>query len=271
MAVKLYKSAGTTGGTTGKVDSIDGDLLNQGDFDFVFDQTNQYWIPYELDADIGGSENEPLLIAPDANAGNKRWRIGFVRWLKNAISYTGDFIIKQAGKGLVLGDGAHDGSGFKIYKPAGNEPVRIVPISDVQGVAFRNAADDADIALFKSGGIDISGLVAPEEDTDPATKAYADGEKSFTNNGYFKFPGGMIIQWAVGVDDTTEGSQIVTLPIAFPNQCLIAFTSLYQVSGIDLNREYQIEGWDENSVTVFLQNFHDAAGTAKPLVFAIGY
>lgn len=220
MAVTLYKSVGTTGGTTGKVDGIDGNLLSQGDFDFMFDQTNHYWIPYELDADIGGAESDPLLIAPDINAGNKRWRIGFVRWLKNAISYAGDFIIKQAGKGLVLGDGAHDGSGFKIYKPAGNEPVRIVPISDAQGVAFRNAADDADIALFKSGGIDISGLVAPEDEMDPATKAYVDGDTRKAENGYAKLPGGLIIQWGV-TPYTTTGRYTQELPIAFPNAIFV--------------------------------------------------
>lgn len=273
MAVKLYKSVGTTGGTTGKVDGIDGNLLNQGDFDFVFEEGDQYWMPFHLNAAIGGTESDPLLIAPDANAGNKRWRLGFIRWLKNAINYAGDFIIKGVGKGLVLGDGAHDGSGFKIYKPAGNEPVRIVPISDAQGVAFRNAADDSTIALFKSGDIDISGLVAPEEDTDPATKAYADGENSFSSNGYSKLPGGLMLQWVVGGGDTAEGSQIVTLPTPFPNQCLIAFTSLWHISGgATLNREYQIVAWDENSVTVFHQRFNDASeDTAKPLVFAIGY
>ena len=174
MGVKLYKSVGTTGGTTGKVDSIDGDLLNQGDFNFLFDEANLYWMPFQLDADIGGGENDPLLITPDSNAGNKRWRIRFVRWLKDAIAYAGDIIIKEVGKGLVLGDGAHDGSGFKIYKPDGNHPVRIVPISDSQGIAFRNASDDATIALFKSGGVDISGLVAPSADSDPARKIDVD-------------------------------------------------------------------------------------------------
>lgn len=224
MAVKLYKSVGTTGGTTGKVDGIDGDLLNQGDFDFVFDEGSQYWMPFHLDAAIGGAENDPLLIAPDANAGNKRWRLGFIRWLKDAIAYAGDFIIKGVGKGLVLGDGAHDGSGFKIYKPDGNHPVRIVPISDAQGVAFRNAADDANIALFKSGGVDISGLVAPDSGSDPATKTYVDGQKSFGTNGYVKLPGGLVLQWGIGTS-TLDTPQNFSFPTPFPNACYGVWTN----------------------------------------------
>lgn len=254
MGVKLYKSVGTTGGTAGKVDGIDGALLNQGDFDFVFDQTNQYWIPYELDADIGGAESDPLLIAPDINAGGKRWRIGFVRWLKNAIAYAGDFIIKGVGKGLVLGDGAHDGSGFKIYKPSGNEPVRIVPISDAQGVAFRNAADDANIALFKSGGVDISGLVAPEENSNPATKMYVDGDMNLGQNGYAKFPGGLILQWGESVS-SSDALENFSFPLEFPNACYgvkinrkaesakFAMTSSeWTTTGFSIDRHEDIDG-----------------------------
>lgn len=261
MAVTLYKSVGTTGGTTGKVDGIDGNLLNQGDFDFMFDQTNHYWIPYELDADIGGTENNPLLIAPDINAGNKRWRIGFVRWLKSAINYAGDFIIKQVGKGLVLGDGAHDGSGFKIYKPAGNEPVRIVPISDAQGVAFRNAADDANIALFKSGGIDISGLVAPEDETDPATKAYVDGDTSKEENGYAKLPGGLIIQWGV-TPYTTNGTYTQNLPIAFPSAIFIVIGAPTEALSTGQNENSSSAGKDGSSLSSISVTLDTGADTA---------
>lgn len=267
MAVKLYKSVGTTGGTTGKVDGIDGDLLNQGDFDFLFDQTDRYWIPYELDADIGGSENDPLLIAPDANAGNKRWRLGFIRWLKNAINYAGDFIIKGVGKGLVLGDGAHDGSGFKVYKPDGNHPVRIVPISDAQGVAFRNASDDATIALFKSGGIDISGLVAPEQDTDPATKAYADGDTSKAENGYAKLPGGLIIQWGV-TPYTGHGTYTQNLPIAFPSAIFIVMGAPTAALPIGENECSSSAGKDGSSLSSISVTLDVGVDTAW---IAIGY
>ena len=267
MAVKLYKSVGTTGGTTGKVDGIDGDLLNHGDFDFVFEEGSQYWMPFQLDADIGGGENDPLLITPDTNAGNKRWRLGFVRWLKDAINYAGDFIIKQVGKGLVLGDGAHDGSGFKIYKPDGNHPVRIVPISDAQGVAFRNAADDANIALFKSGSIDISGLVTPEEDTDPATKAYVDGDTSKAENGYAKLPGGLIIQWGV-TPYTTSGTYTQNLPIAFPSAIFIVMgtpTAALSIAENENSSSAGKNGSSLSSISVTLDTGDDTAW------IAIGY
>lgn len=265
--VKLYKSVGTTGGTTGKVDGIDGDLLNQGDFDFVFEEGNLYWMPFHLDAAIGGAENDPLLIAPDANAGNKRWRLGFIRWLKNAINYAGDFIIKQVGKGLVLGDGAHDGSGFKIYKPDGNHPVRIVPISDSQGVAFRNAADDSTIALFKSGGIDISGLVAPETATDPATKGYVDGDIDLAQNGYAKLPGGLIIQWGI-TPYTTNGVHTQNLPIAFPSAIFIVMGAPIAALSIGQNENSSSAGKDGSSLSSISVTLDTGDDTAW---IAIGY
>lgn len=221
--IALFKSTGTTGGSVDKIDSIDGNTggpgstpLQQGDINFLYSQQEEYWVPYELDVDSGQPENDPFLISPDTNPGDKRWRVRFVRWLKNAISYAGDFIIKEAGKGLVLGDGAHDGSGFRLYKPSGNNPVRLVPISDTEGIAIRNAADDADVALFKAGGVDISGLVEPQSSSDPTTKAYVDGEKSLLENGYYKFPGGLIIQWGI-TPFFTQTIVTQNLPIAFPN------------------------------------------------------
>ena len=223
--VALFKSTGTTGGSVDKMDSIDGNTggpgstpLQQGDINFLYSQQEEYWVPYELDVDSGQPENDPLLISPDTNAGDKRWRIRFVRWLKNAINYAGNFIIKEAGKGLVLGDGAHDGSGFRLYKPSGNNPVRLVPISDTQGIAIRNAADDADVALFKAGGVDISGLVEPSSGSDPATKTYVDGENSFQANGSAILPGGLTMKWGLGIS-STDNDQTFDFPAPFATAC----------------------------------------------------
>ena len=42
------------------------------------------------------------------------------------------------------------------------------------------------------------------------------GNKSLGTNGFYKFPGGLIIQWGVAVTDGT-GTAAVTFPTAFPN------------------------------------------------------
>ena len=59
------------GGTASALDSIDGRSLTDGDRAFVI--LNGALYLYYLDSDFGGSENAPLVIAPDTNAENKRW------------------------------------------------------------------------------------------------------------------------------------------------------------------------------------------------------
>jgi len=60
-----------TGGTATALDSVDGDSLVDGDRAYVMAGGNFY--PYLLDADSGAAESSPQVIAPDTNAGTKRW------------------------------------------------------------------------------------------------------------------------------------------------------------------------------------------------------
>lgn len=53
-----------------------------------------------------------------------------------------------------------------------------------------------------------------------ATKQYVDGIISLTANGYWKSPGGLILQWGKGTapaTGTTVSTLTVTFPIAFPS------------------------------------------------------
>lgn len=62
---------GRSGGTDGCLDLEDGALLKDGDFAIVV--TSQGAYVYQLDEDSGLAESDPTVIAPDTNAGSKRW------------------------------------------------------------------------------------------------------------------------------------------------------------------------------------------------------
>jgi len=76
MANKIRGASGLTGGAVGALDSIDGNLLDDGNLAVVLASDDQAYF-YVLDADSGATEASPRIISPDTNAGNKRWiRIG---------------------------------------------------------------------------------------------------------------------------------------------------------------------------------------------------
>jgi hypothetical protein len=72
MPNAYYRSARTGGGGTA-LDGIDGSGLSDNDFAIVLDNTLERALLYRLDADLAQSEADPVIITPDANAGNKRW------------------------------------------------------------------------------------------------------------------------------------------------------------------------------------------------------
>jgi hypothetical protein len=72
MAVNFYPATSTTGGATGSLDSINGDLLNDGDAAVVESETKGALF-YVLDATSGAAESGDDVIAPDLNPGTKRW------------------------------------------------------------------------------------------------------------------------------------------------------------------------------------------------------
>lgn len=71
MAITVYKKTALIGGGANALDGIDGNILNDGDFAFCFISGAAYI--YQLDADSGLAESSPDVIAPDVNAGDKRW------------------------------------------------------------------------------------------------------------------------------------------------------------------------------------------------------
>jgi len=67
----VYGFIALTGGGQGALDAIDGADLKDQDYAFgpVAGTVHQYW----LDVDSGLAESPPDIIAPDTNAGDKRW------------------------------------------------------------------------------------------------------------------------------------------------------------------------------------------------------
>ena len=98
--MNIYCKQALTGGVSGCLDAIDGSILSDGDRAIVITPTYTYHLI--LDADSGLTESSPDIIAPDTNAGNKRW---------------------------VLVENADDGSGsggisgtYQTYYPDATEP-----------------------------------------------------------------------------------------------------------------------------------------------------
>ncbi len=65
---------GLTGGGAGSLDSVDGTALASGDVSLTID-SNHVIYPHYLDPSSGEAENSPLVITPNTNAGNKRWKL----------------------------------------------------------------------------------------------------------------------------------------------------------------------------------------------------
>lgn len=69
-----YLRTGLTGGTENDLDGIDGAELSGGELAaVVIDAATPTFRVYLLDADNGGAESSPSIIAPDANPGDKMW------------------------------------------------------------------------------------------------------------------------------------------------------------------------------------------------------
>ena len=99
------------------------------------------------------------------------------------------------------------------------------------------------------------------------------GSGSFaTPNGYTNLPGGLILQWAQGVAATTDNTQTVTWPIAFPTACLSVLTTNLNVSGTNVVKEWGVLSFNTTGVSIQLMRRGDEGSfTAQPIVWGIGH
>ncbi len=93
-----------TGGTAPALDSIDGTGLVDGDFAHVTVAGVLY--VYKLNATLGGAESIPTIIAPDSNAGTKRWVLQGINALEitNNSLTASQTVMTDANKKLVSAD-----------------------------------------------------------------------------------------------------------------------------------------------------------------------
>ncbi len=71
MAISIYAAKALTGGAAGSLDAINGTNLLTNDGAYVITSSGFYF--YYLNGSSGATESSPDVIAPDTNAGNKRW------------------------------------------------------------------------------------------------------------------------------------------------------------------------------------------------------
>lgn len=83
--------------------------------------------------------------------------------------------------------------------------------------------------------------------------------------GYFKLPGGMIVQWGAALNITADGTTSVTLPIAFPNS---AFVATATTSGSGLIASTAFGG---NSKLNVIVKGYPGSGSFTIYWIAIGY
>lgn len=95
-------------------------------------------------------------------------------------------------------------------------------------------------------------------------------DKSLSSNGYQKLPGGLIMQWCVGTNTSSEETQTLNWPISFPTAVLNVQASTYE-GGSGADRMVQIRSFNTTSVTLYMNGIGGAGGNILPYVFAIGY
>lgn len=93
----------------------------------------------------------------------------------------------------------------------------------------------------------------------------ADITESKARPGYFKLPGGIIVQWGAVLNITADGTTSATLPIAFPNSAFVA-TATATGSGLIASTAF-----DGNSKLNVIVKGYPGSGSFTVYWIAIGY
>ena len=120
-------------------------------------------------------------------------------------------------------------------------------------------------------GTDADKLMTPLR---VAQEIAAKTTSSIATNGWQKLPSGLIMQWAVGVLDTSgEPTQTITFPMAFPTACLNVQVTA-KISAASTSTDYWYQTFTITTASVVVQR-QGAAGTGSgnttPYIFAIGH
>lgn len=120
MADKViyWSKTALTGGAAGALDSIDGTALQDGEIAHVW-ISNVLYI-YLLDVDSGAAESSPAIIAPDTNAGDKRWILQSY-YSGSGTLYTDHIAESTAAHGVEIDGLTIKDSGFAIGSDANGD------------------------------------------------------------------------------------------------------------------------------------------------------
>lgn len=145
-----------------------------------------------------------------------------------------DFIPAKSGESMARGGSVEFDASMVVPTANENRPINssVVILIKAKDVKEPNATqiDSSIYATETKAGITklkniISGVAQDSAVTEKAIKEYID--RCFANlnaeNGYQKFPSGLILQWGVSAAD--EGYRNLAFPIAFPNKMVFATAS----------------------------------------------
>ncbi len=202
MADKViyWSKTALTGGAAGALDSIDGTALQDGEVAHVW-MSNVLYI-YLLDVDSGAAESSPAIIAPDTNAGDKRWILQSY-YSGSGTLYTDHIAESTAGHGVEIDGLTLKDSGLAIGSDADG---------DMYYRASSKLARLEKGAAYKHLGMN-SGATAPEWQASANSVLTAAGDilyassantlarlaKGTANHKFFMNAGATAPEWAAGI------------------------------------------------------------------------
>ena len=189
-----YMANGLTGGTTGTLDDIDGDLLAGGERALVTIGNNpaQVYI-YVCDVDNAGSESSPYIIAPDDHPGDKRWVLA-ARIPRTWIGGAAPTANEDSGDGVSNGDlWLYGGNAWICSDNTLTAAVWVLLLKIGSGATEAVAGNDSRLTnnrmpnahtLIDGTGHTATGLTAGHVVTSTAATTYAFQDLGLTVAGY---------------------------------------------------------------------------------------
>ena len=96
--------------------------------------------------------------------------------------------------------------------------------SNPDGVTGAIQVNGVDKVTIGASGITAGSFAPNSIDAAAAALAFSGANQSLASSGYQKLPSGLIIQWGQAVS-SSSAALLVTLPVAFPNGALRAFST----------------------------------------------
>lgn len=195
MADKViyWSKTALTGGAAGALDSIDGTALQDGEVAHVW-MSNVLYI-YLLDADSGAAESSPAIIAPDTNAGDKRWILQSY-YSGSGTLYTDHIAESTAGHGVEIDGLTIKDSGFALGSDADGDMYY-----RASSALARLAKGTANYKLFMNAG-----ATAPEWAkgvTAVSALRAMDGESGDVSESTIGFKPSLLLIWGGTVPSTS--------------------------------------------------------------------